>query len=315
MTSVSRLLASLVLVAAATPVQAGERLLAVDAFSSAPVSEPGHKSRPSVTGVSFAREQVRLGDPAFVWMENEARGPGVLRAAPWSPEEAAREVLERYSRVDGLERSDVEHAPVSDTLWLRAGGGLITVGQQVDGVEVFGPSLKVLLDAEQLPVAVSGHLSPVASSARYAKGVVFRLEPREAIAEAYRDLEGHVLPIQGLVETGRAQGRYRSFTLSPGPRAVSLARPARAKPIYYATPEVLVPAYYVELSTVPVVGAPRGPHVYAIAADDGRMLHRHSLSRDVGGVSIEEVWADGHVHRSSSSAADEPVMAAVTHAF
>ncbi|WP_338871118.1 hypothetical protein [Myxococcus stipitatus] len=194
-------------------------------------------------------------------------------------------MLERCSRVDGRGRS-----PASGKLWVREGGGLITVGQQVDGVEVFGQSLKVLLGAKQLPVAVAGHLSPVASSARYAKGVVFRLEPREAIAEAYRDLEGHVLPIQGLVETGRAQGRYRSFTLSPGPRAVSLARPARAKPIYYAMPDALVPAYSVELSTVPVEGAPSGLYAYAIAADDGRMLYRQSISRDLGGVSSDEDW-------------------------
>ncbi|WP_342378517.1 M36 family metallopeptidase [Myxococcus stipitatus] len=214
-----------------------------------------------------------------------------LQTGVKSPEQAARDVLERYAPVYRLERLDAAHMPVSGRHRLREGGGIITFGQQVDGVEVFGQSMKVLLDAKQLPVAVSGHLSPVASSARYAKGAVFRLEPREAIAVAYRDLEGHVLPIQGLVDTGRAQGRYRSFELSPGPRAVTLARPARTKPIYYAMPDALVPAYYVELGTVPMGGEPSGLYAYAIAADDGRMLYRHSLVQDSGAFTYK-VWAD-----------------------
>ncbi|WP_169558605.1 M36 family metallopeptidase [Myxococcus stipitatus] len=238
----------------------------------------------------MAHAQERLGVPSFAWVETSP-GAASLRTVSRSPEQAAREVLERYAPAYGLERTDAEHAPVSGKHRLREGGGIITFGQQVDGVEVFGQSMKVLLDARQLPVAVSGHLSPVASSARYARGAVFRLEPREAIAAAYRDLEGHVLPIQGLVDTGQVQGRYRSFVLSPGPRTVTLARPTRTKPIYYAMPDALVPAYYVELSTVPMEGEPSGLYAYAIAADDGRLLYRHSLVQDSGAFTYK-VWAD-----------------------
>ncbi|AKF79527.1 peptidase M36 [Myxococcus fulvus 124B02] len=202
-----------------------------------------------------------------------------------------RELLSRYASLYRLERVDAEHVPVRSLRRLREGGGIIHFGQQVGGVEVFRQSLKVLLDARGEWVAMSGHLSPVATQARFAKGLPFALDPEEAIARAWQDLEGHALPPSSLEDTGKVQGAYRHFVLTQGPRGVRLSSPARVKPIYFPLPELLVPAYYVELATEPLEGEASGLYAYAISADDGRLLYRHSLVADSGAFTYQ-VWAD-----------------------
>ncbi|MFY1831246.1 myxosortase-dependent M36 family metallopeptidase [Myxococcus fulvus] len=284
----SGLCASVVL-ATVSPVLARERLPTVDVSTTAPASSSSHLARPGAPGLFVAHEQTRLGVPTFVRRE-ASDAPG--RAVPSrTPEAVGRELLSRYASLYRLERTDAEHVPVRSVRRLREGGGIIHFGQQVGGVEVFRQSLKVLLDSRGEWVAMSGHLSPVATQARFAQGLPFALGPEDAIAWAWRDLEGHALPPSSLEDTGKVQGTYRHFALSQGPRGVRLSSPARVKPIYFPLPERLVPAYYVELGTEPVGGEPSGLYAYAIAADDGRLLYRHSLVADSGAFTYQ-VWAD-----------------------
>ncbi|WP_141326745.1 myxosortase-dependent M36 family metallopeptidase [Myxococcus sp. AB025B] len=284
----SGLCASVVL-AMVFPVLARERLPTVDVSTTAPASSSSHLARPGAPGLFVAHEQTRLGVPTFV--RRETSDAPARAASSRAAEAVGRELLSRYASLYRLERVDAEHVPLRSVRRLREGGGIIHFGQQVGGVEVFRQSLKVLLDSRGEWVAMSGHLSPVATQARFAKGLPFALGPEDAIARAWQDLEGHALPPSSLEDTGKVQGTYRHFELSQGPRGVRLSSPARVKPIYFPLPELLVPAYYVELGTEPLEGEPSGLYAYAIAADDGRLLYRHSLVADSGAFTYQ-VWAD-----------------------
>ncbi|NTX35063.1 hypothetical protein HUA78_11475 [Myxococcus sp. CA033] len=285
----SGLFASVVLVTV-FPVLARERLPTVDVFTTAPSSSLAHLARPDAPGLSIAHEEERLGVPTFVWGDG-TQAKVSASAAPQRPEQVARGLLERYAPVYRLERTDADHVPVTAVQRLPSGGGIVTFGQRVEGIEVFRQSLKVLLDSRQSLVAMSGHLSPVGSTPRFSKGAAFILQPREAIARAYRDLEGHALPPASLAETGPARPPYQSFELSPGPRTVRLRGTTRTKPVYYPMPDALVPAYYVELGTESVTEGPGDLYAYVIAADDGRLLVRHSLTRESEAFTYK-VWAD-----------------------
>jgi MYXO-CTERM domain-containing protein len=290
---VTRRLVALVLFALATralPAFAGRQLPTVDAFASTPLPLTASSARERAQGVSVAHEEPRLGVPTFVWgARPSSLGTRVLR--PVSPEAAARAHLGEHVALYRLARTDASHLPVRGIHQTRAGASIVTFGQEVDGIEVFRQSLKVLLDADGQLVAMSGYLSPVASEpARVGASLRFTLPAREAIALAWRDLHGESLPASSLLPTGSAQGPYSHYALSPGPRRTVFASPARVRQIFFPLPGALIPAYYVELDTTPVTETDGDLYAYVISAEDGRLLYRHDLSAHQSYT--YRVWAD-----------------------
>ncbi|WP_267968917.1 M36 family metallopeptidase [Myxococcus stipitatus] len=287
-------LLAVAMVVAAPPLLARERLPTVDAFTSAPASSTLVRLDASAApGLVIAHQEERLGVPTFAWVRSREVATASLAASSRTPEQTARGLVEKYAPVLRLKRTDAEHVPVKGVHPVPSGGRIVEFAQRVGGVEVFRQSLKVFLDGSGVPVTMSGHLSPVATEASFEKGRPFALEPREAIARAYADLEGHTLPAESLRDTGDGRGAYRHFELTPGPRTVRLTRPARAKPVYFALPDTLVPGYYVEVGTESREEGGSGLYAYVISAEDGRLLLRHALRKDAEpGAFTYRVWAE-----------------------
>jgi hypothetical protein len=272
------------------PAHAARELPAVDAFARIPPSGSEPSARERAKGVDVAHEEPRLGVPTFVWGVHAAQ-PGAKSLRPVPPEQVARTYLGEQAGLYRLGRTDAPHIPVRGVHRTRHGASIVTFGQEVEGIEVFRQSLKVLLDSDNQLVAMSGHLSPVASNPRLEKEAsAFRLEPREAIALAWKDLHGDPLPAVSLSLTGQAQGAYSHYALTPGPRLTVFSSPARVKKVFFPLPKALVPAWYVELDTTPVTGTDGDQYAYVISAADGQVLYRHDQSSHQS--YSYRVWAD-----------------------
>ncbi|QSQ23295.1 myxosortase-dependent M36 family metallopeptidase [Pyxidicoccus parkwayensis] len=274
----------------ARPALAARELPTVDAFTRIPPSGNEPSARERAKGVDVVHEESRLGVPTFVWGVDAAQ-PGTKSLRPMPPEQAARAWLGQQAGLYRLGLTDAPHVPVRGIHRTRQGASIVTFGQEVEGIEVFRQSLKVLLDSDNKLIAMSGYLSPVASSPRFEKGApAFTLEPREAIALAWRDLHGDPLPAVSLTPTGRVKGAYSDYALTPGPRRVVFSSPARVKKVFFPLPGALVPAYYVELDTTPVTETEGDMYSYVISAADGQVLFRHDLSAHQS--FSYRVWAD-----------------------
>ncbi|MCY1020154.1 myxosortase-dependent M36 family metallopeptidase [Pyxidicoccus sp. MSG2] len=277
----------------ARPASAARELPTVDAFARVPPSGSEPSARERAKGVDVVHEEPRLGVPTFVWgvRPAQASAKSLQPATPEQAEQAARKYLDQQAGLYRLGSTDAPHLPVKDVHRTRKGASIVTFGQEVEGIEVFRQSLKVLLDSDSQLVAMSGYLSPVASTSRFDKSApAFTLEPREAIALAWKDLHGDLLPAVSLTPTGRAQGAYSHYALTPGPRTVVFSSPARVKRVFFPLPDVLVPAYYVELDTTPVTSTDGDRYAYVISAADGQVLYRHDLSSHQSYT--YRVWAD-----------------------
>src|SRR3546814_3346893 len=66
-----------------------------------------------------------------------------------------------------------------------------------------------------------------------------------ALATAFRQLG--VTVTSALLQQSETRGDYQLFTLNTLLKDFGLSRPARVKPVWYATHDKLVPAYYVEI--------------------------------------------------------------------
>ncbi|MFP2923861.1 myxosortase-dependent M36 family metallopeptidase [Pyxidicoccus sp. 3LG] len=285
-------LMGLVCVWVGMPAHAARELPPVDAFASSPLPKTMPSARERAKGVHVVHEEPRLGVPTFVWGVRAPVDARARKAArPVSPEEAARAYLGEHRELYRLSRADASHLPVRGVHRMRAGTSIVTFAQEVDGIEVFRQSLKVLLDEDQQLIAMSGHLSPEASEPRGGnKASRFTLAPREAIALAWRDLHGDPLPAVSLLPTGRVQGPYSDYELGPGPRRVVFSSPARVRQVFFPMPGALAPAWYVELETTPVIENDGDHYAYVISAEDGRVLYRHDLTSDQS--YSYRVWAD-----------------------
>jgi MYXO-CTERM domain-containing protein len=273
----------------ARPASAARDLPTVDAAAGGPIPQTVPSARERARGVHVVHEEPGLGVPTFVWGVRPSQGQKSLRAG--SPEAAARGVIDQHAELYRLGRTDAPHIPVRGLHRTRTGASIVTFAQEVDGIEVFRQSLKVLLDADNQLVAMSGHLSPVASEPRLEKAAPrFTLGPREAIALAWRDLHGENLPAVSLEPTGRTQGPYSHYSLGPGPRRVVFSSPARVRQVFFPMPGALAPAYYVELDTTPVTETEGDHYAYVVSAADGQVLYRHDLSAHQSYT--YRVWAD-----------------------
>ncbi len=280
-------LVGLALTVAAAPASAARDLPTVDAFTDVPPSLTAPRARERARGVHVVHEEPRLGVPTFVW---GARAPdGARQLRPLTAEQSARAYLGEHAGLYRLARTDTSHVPLRALHRTRAGASIVSFSQEVEGIEVFRQSLEVLLDKDNQLVAMSGHLSPVASEAKGSR-LRFTLNPREAIALAWRDLHGENLPASSLLPTGRVQGPYSHYELSPGPRRTLFSSPARVRQIFFPLTDALEPAYYVELDTTPADGTEGDFYAYAISANDGRLLYRHDFSAHQDYT--YRVWAD-----------------------
>ena len=256
----------------------------------------GHVGRPQLrrsgvlplafVGSTDARRDV----PTFLWAP---RGASTTRAlSKLAPEAAARQHLTRQAVRYGLSSAALDTARVTQVHDLHRGGIIVTLRQQLGGVELFRNDVKVLMDRNLDLVAIGGNLHADAVPSPKTPG--FKLSDADAVAAALEDLYAVSVASADVVRISKTKAGYRYFRLGAAPAlraaGLDLIAPARAKRVYFPMPSALVPAYYLEVSAGLASSTTSDAYAYVIAADDGRLLYRENLTHQ---ESFDyRVWAD-----------------------
>lgn len=197
----------------------------------------------------------RWGVPSFAWTVSRQS----LRGAPV---ENARRYLLEFAELYRLTGEQIARAEVEGVHDLHDGTAVIvTFTQRVEHVRVFLDEVKVIMTAKGELVAISGHLTPRVNALGGR-----RLTDETALQTAWAALEGRSLEPARL-RRDRLEGRDTWWTLA-GAR-----EPARSRPVWFAEPAGLVPAFWVELA-----GERAGLHSFVVSAIDGVVLFRHDLT-------------------------------------
>ncbi|MBI4952241.1 MAG: M36 family metallopeptidase [Myxococcales bacterium] len=257
-------------------------------FSEGPAAAPLRLGT-AATAAFVASHDDRRGVPTFLWAAQD----GQPDYAALGPAEAARRHLTAEAARYGLERSLVDAAEVATVHDLGHGGIVVTFRQRVRDVEVFRVAAKVLLTRQHRLVAIAGNLH-AAARPELATGS-FALDARGAVAAALGDLYSTPLVASEVVDLKQDNGPLHFYGLALGPALAAtgpeLLGSAGLRRIWFALPDRLVPAYYLEMLAREHPGArDDDAYAYAIAADDGRVLYRASLERDA--EFAYRVWAD-----------------------
>jgi large repetitive protein len=204
-----------------------------------------------------------------------------------SPAEAARHHLEDHAARHRLPLAAVHTAEVAEVHDTGRGGIIVRFRQRADGYEVVGGRVSVLMTRDLELVAVSGQLAPQAASG-LAGEARFRLAPEQAVAAALSDRYGAQV---ALASEGPRQAGYTAYALAPTAYAsgVHLLEPARAKPVLYPLDGRLIPAYALHFIASFGPSTRIDGYEYVIAADDGALLRRQSLSAKA--TFTYRVWA------------------------
>ncbi len=269
------LLAAAVLLAAA-PAATAKQSHSLDAFLAGPVERQlaVDASDMAAAGIRIAHTEPRLGVPSFVFADSE-RFP----AAGGSAEQAARAHLQRLAALYRLTPAAIEQLPVRGVHERGAGAVIVSLGAAVGATDVFRHEIDVVMNAALELVAVSGYLPPSELVAA-ADATGFALGHEEAVAAAFREMTGAELA-SSLLLPGDADGGYRLFELPASVESLlgyGLVVPARARAVFFALPEKLVPAYYVELNVQGAAEAEAPYHAFVVDARDGTLLFRHDLT-------------------------------------
>ncbi|MEZ4450848.1 MAG: M36 family metallopeptidase [Nannocystaceae bacterium] len=225
--------------------------------------------------------------PSLLWAAGVAPARSDLR-----PAEAARAYLTRLRGLYDAPQAVIDGAEVRFVHDTGRGPIVVSFRQRVGDVEVFHGDVKVLLSRAGELLAIAGSLHP---QARSEAARTFTAAEAEAIAIALRDLYGRDFAAIDLGPSSRApRAGSRFFDLAP---ASSTARgdlrfrePARVRPTYFPLGDTLVPAHLVELQSYLAPGRPLDVALYAIAADDGRVLLRRDLT--AADAFTYRVWAE-----------------------
>ncbi|MCC6807525.1 MAG: M36 family metallopeptidase [Deltaproteobacteria bacterium] len=165
------------------------------------------------------------------------------------------------------------------------GDGAIIVAfkQRIAGIDVFRHELKVAMNRAHALVAISGHLSPQLPLGGRA---TFRLGAEDALAFAFLDLTGDDAAFSA---TGETKGDGATYALDAAAPNVHLVRPARAKRVWFALPDGVEAAWYVELNVGLEERLDSDYYSYVVSAADGRLLFRNNLTSHAFSY---RVWAD-----------------------
>ncbi|WNG41521.1 aldo/keto reductase [Archangium violaceum] len=225
--------------------------------------------------------------PTFVWANKKASSTSPRsQLTHMKPEQAALEQLGDYLSLYGHKSLTESGANVTSVSRDASGVTIVTVAQQVDGVEVFRQALHVLLNANNELVALSGNLSPHVSantSLSRSASLRYQLTAPQAISAAYRDLTGAALDGSLLEQLNVRAGNkdpYTHYQLASyaRPLAEGLVIPARARRVFFPMPDGLLPAYYLELNTAHEEDSDADYYAYVVSAADGRLLMRKNLT-------------------------------------
>jgi hypothetical protein len=224
------------------------------------------------------------------WLDDDADDGAAEAAADAGDDAKAAARADRASILAAARRALGESAPAAAKSLARdAGDASVRVHataqgayiaqfpQSVDGVEVYGARVNVLMGRNLAVRAITGGSADAAAVSKASRAAFLRDEA-SAVKSAAGAVDG-LLAASALREVIRDKAPYRYFELDRSPTFVP-SRAARIKPVWYALESGLAAAYYVEIhGRQPGVARPIARAVI-VAADDGRVLSSGDLIRD-----------------------------------
>ncbi len=233
--------------------------------------------------------EVPVAGPSSLLLDRDELPPAAIAADPVA---VARRVAHRHAAVYRLSPRAIDAAQVASVEALPRGGTLVSLRQRLDGVEVLGHELDVVLDGRGRAVSLSGRLDPRTPSGATPRAT--GASATAAVVAAYEEWTGHRLAPARVGAGSPTPGEHTRFDLdlAPGVAAggIVVEPVARARPIWFADAAGLVAAHQVELLGQDEDGArPRG-QTFVVAADSGAILTTHELVDDL--AFGYRVWAD-----------------------
>lgn len=144
------------------------------------------------------------------------------------------------------------------------------IGQRIDGLDVFGAGMAIVLDGLGHPVAISGSLAPNARPRR-----TFVLSPVSALARAVTEMTG--LDAESITPIGQPIAGYVRHAVSLPAASGKRVGSARVKPVWFDGKKVSS-AYYVELDVGGVHETSSDLRSFVIDAADGAVLFTHDMT-------------------------------------
>jgi large repetitive protein len=247
-----------------------------------------------------AEPAVALDGPAVLHLDPAATAPG------GDPITTARRAARDHAAELGVSAHTVDEALLAAVTRMPRGGQVVSLRQRLAGVEVWGRNLEVALDDAGRPVALAGRLD----ARRPAAVAPAPGGARTAIAAAYAAWTGDTLEV-ARIGAGEAAGEHTRYPLDlvAGVAAdgIVVDPSARARPVWFAASDRLVPAYYVELlGRAERDRSPRG-HAFVVDADGTAIRADVDLVDDL--AFRYRVWADpatGQPHPSPHGPAALP---------
>lgn len=234
------------------------------------------RSAPAPSGYR-SQYDARLGRATFLWAGVDNAPPALGALKPQALAIArARSFLGRQAPMLGLSREMIDEARVSNVHDSGNGPVIVRLRQSWGGIEVFDRSLNVMMSRSGRHIATSGYFAPDLKTQDAAAPLRFTLNAPQAIAAAFADMGGS-FAASALSLRSRA-GDYEWYARPSIGARYALIRDPRAKRVWFALPDRLVAAWYVELFANGPGNHGTDAAGYVISAEDGSLLFRNTLT-------------------------------------
>lgn len=217
-------------------------------------------------------------DPALSRVRRmDLQNSGRYRAPAGNRADQARAYINHYARQLGIESYESGALERIATHELSDGAAIVQFQQRVNGIEVFGPQLSLLIDAQGRLAALSGSLH----THLRVQGKGFS---RSALPVMQDVLAHHGVRGLRLNQQSYSNTQYSRYTADASARSQGVGEDLRSKPLYVPTAEGLVPAYYVEFSKANEGheghGHSQAGHFVVARVSDSRILFQKSLTHE-----------------------------------
>lgn len=207
----------------------------------------------------------------------DLQSSGHYRAPAGNRAEQARAYINHYARQLGIENYESGALDLVAVHDLKDGSAIVQYQQRVKGIEVFGPRLALLIDAQ-------GRLATISGSLHTQLRVQASDFPRSARAVMHDVLAQHGVHGLRLDRRSGSPTRYSRYKAGPSALSQGVSQDLRSKPLYIPTAEGLIPAYYVEFSKADPGheghGHTQAGYFVVARASDSRVLFQKSLTHE-----------------------------------
>jgi len=208
---------------------------------------------------------------------------------------AAREALAKHAAKLGVNPKDIPE-PVTVHAG-KFGPNVVTFRQVLDGITVNGARISVALGDTPTARAITGSFSPHTDTL---ESTAFKLDAATAINVALDELGAGTENAQ--VKRLDDRNGYQVFAVES--KSFSVPKPARVKPVWFATGRRLIAAWYVELAGHRSKALQPESCGCLVSAEDGSILAHRSLIREAT-----------HSYRVFTDATGEPLVDAFGNTF